>query len=187
MEILNRLRRGDFDCLVGINLLREGLDLPEVSLVAILDADKEGFLRSERSLVQVAGRAARHLDGKVILYGDKTTAAMKQAIEETNRRREIQTKYNEEHKITPETIRKATRSTLEQEMSARKVARDAITANQDEYERTELLAMLEKEMLEAAENLDFERAARLRDRIKELESAPVLETKGTPNGTKARS
>ena len=187
VEILNNLRRGEFDVLIGVNLLREGLDLPEVSLVAILDADKQGFLRSATALIQTIGRTARNVNAEVILYGDKMTPAMKQAIEETNRRREIQTKYNEEHKITPETIRKAIRSTLEQQMSARKVARDAITANQDEYERTELLAMMEKEMLEAAENLDFERAARVRDRIKELESAPILETKGTANGAKARS
>jgi len=175
VEILNDLRRGDFDVLVGVNLLREGLDLPEVSLVAIMDADKEGFLRSETSLIQTIGRTARNVNAEVILYADKITPSMQRAIEETNRRREIQLKYNEEHKITPETIKKAIRSTLEQEISARKTAREAVRASEQEYDRGELIAMLEEEMLQAAEQLDFERAAMLRDRIKELKEAPTLE------------
>ncbi len=175
VEILNDLRRGNFDVLVGVNLLREGLDLPEVSLVAIMDADKEGFLRSETSLVQTIGRTARNVNAEVILYADKTTPSMERAIGETNRRREIQLKFNEEHKITPETIKKAIRSALEQEVSARKIAREAVHAPEDEYDRTELIAVLEKEMLEAAEQLDFERAAVLRDRIRQLETGPQVE------------
>jgi len=175
VEILNDLRRGNFDVLVGVNLLREGLDLPEVSLVAIMDADKEGFLRSETSLVQTIGRTARNVNAEVILYADKTTPSMERAIGETNRRREIQLKFNEEHKITPETIKKAIRSALEQEVSARKIAREAVHAPEDEYDRTELIAVLEKEMLEAAEQLDFERAAVLRDRIRQLEGGPQVE------------
>jgi excinuclease ABC subunit B len=175
VEILNDLRRGAFDVLVGVNLLREGLDLPEVSLVAIMDADKEGFLRSETSLIQTIGRTARNVNAEVILYADKVTPSMERAMGETNRRREVQTKYNEEHQITPETIRKAIRSTLEQEISARKVVREAVHVSEDEYDRTELIATLEQEMLEAAEKLDFEQAAVLRDRIKQLEAAPTLE------------
>ncbi|NLE58813.1 MAG: excinuclease ABC subunit UvrB [Planctomycetes bacterium] len=175
VEILNDLRRGDFDVLVGVNLLREGLDLPEVSLVAIMDADKEGFLRSETSLVQTIGRTARNVNAEVILYADKPTPSMQRAMDETNRRREIQLKYNEEHKITPETIKKAIRSSLEQEISARKTAREAVHAAEDEYDRTELIAALEQEMLESAEKLDFERAAVLRDRIRQLEAGPAAE------------
>jgi excinuclease ABC subunit B len=174
VELLADLRRGKFDVLIGVNLLREGLDLPEVSLVAIMDADKEGFLRSETSLVQTIGRTARNVNAEVVLYGDKVTNSMQRAIDETNRRREIQLEYNRQHKITPETIRKAIRSSLEHEISARRVARQAIAADEEEYDREELLGMLEKEMLEAAENLDFERAAQLRDRIRELKEAPKL-------------
>ena len=175
VEILNDLRRGEFDVLVGVNLLREGLDLPEVSLVAIMDADKEGFLRSETSLVQTIGRTARNVNAEVVLYADKMTHSMQRAIDETDRRREIQIKYNADHDITPETIRKAIRNTLTQEISARKVAREAVHASEDEYDRTEMIAELEKEMLEAAESLDFERAAMLRDRIREMREAPKLE------------
>lgn len=175
VEILNDLRRGEFDVLVGVNLLREGLDLPEVSLVAIMDADKEGFLRSETSLIQTIGRTARNVNAEVILYGDKVTPSMQRAVEETNRRREIQLKYNAEHGITPETIVKAIRNSLEQEVSARRTAREAIHAGEMEYDRAELISKLEEEMFEAAQALDFERAARLRDRIRQLEGAPVLE------------
>ncbi|MHC4676193.1 MAG: helicase-related protein, partial [Planctomycetota bacterium] len=175
VEILTDLRKGAFDVLVGVNLLREGLDLPEVSMVAIMDADKEGFLRSETSLVQTIGRTARNINAEVILYADKVTPSMQRAIDETNRRRELQLKFNQEHEITPETITKAIRSTLEQEISARKITREAVQASQEEYDRGELIAMLENEMLEAAEQLDFERAAMLRDRIKELQDAPTLE------------
>jgi len=175
VEILNDLRKGEFDVLVGVNLLREGLDLPEVSLVAIMDADKEGFLRSETSLIQTIGRTARNVNALVILYADKVTPSMQRAMDETNRRREIQIQYNEEHKITPETIKKAIRSTLEHEVSARKTARQAVQASEEEYDRAELVTMLEKEMLDAAEALDFERAAMLRDRLKELQDAPTLQ------------
>jgi len=175
VEILNDLRRGAFDVLVGVNLLREGLDLPEVSLVAIMDADKEGFLRSETSLIQTIGRTARNVNAEVILYGDKITPSMRRALDETNRRREIQLKYNAEHGITPETIVKAIRNSLEQEISARKTAREAIHANEMEFDRAELISKLEEEMFEAAQALDFERAARIRDRIRQLEGAPILE------------
>jgi excinuclease ABC subunit B len=175
VEILNNLRRGEFDVLVGVNLLREGLDLPEVSLVAIMDADKEGFLRSETSLVQMIGRTARNVNAEVILYADKETPSMKRAIDETNRRRELQMKYNAEHGITPETVQKAIRNSLEQEISARKIAREAVRASEESFDRGELIRKLEAEMLEAAEKLDFERAAELRDRLRELESAPTLE------------
>ncbi|MEP0842364.1 MAG: excinuclease ABC subunit UvrB [Phycisphaerae bacterium] len=181
VEILNNLRRGEFDVLVGVNLLREGLDLPEVSLVAIMDADKEGFLRSETSLIQMIGRTARNVNAEVILYADKMTPSMQRAISETERRRELQKRYNAEHGITPETVRKAIRNSLEQEISARRLAREAVKASEESYDREELAAMIEKEMLEAAEQLDFERAARLRDRLRELESAPRL----TPAGTGA--
>ncbi|NLX14047.1 MAG: excinuclease ABC subunit UvrB [Phycisphaerales bacterium] len=174
VEILNDLRRGNFDVLVGVNLLREGLDLPEVSLVAIMDADKEGFLRSETSLIQTIGRTARNVNAEVVLYADKITPSMERAINETDRRRAIQLQYNQEHGITPETIRKAIRNSLAQEMSARRVAREAVHSNEAEYDRDELMAALEQEMLEAAEKLDFERAATLRDRIKELREVPVL-------------
>ena len=174
VTIINELRAGKFDVLVGVNLLREGLDLPEVSLVCILDADKEGFLRSESSLVQTIGRTARNVNAEVKLYADRITPSMQRAMDETNRRRELQTKYNEKHGITPETITKAIRSSLEQSIKAHKVAADAIHASEDELDRTELIAMLEKEMLEAAESLDFEQAARLRDRIKEIKGVPEL-------------
>ena len=154
--------------------MREGLDLPEVSLVCILDADKEGFLRSETSLVQTIGRTARNVNAEVKLYGDKITGSMQRAIDETNRRRKLQISYNEEHGITPETITKAIRSSLEDTVAAHKVAAAAIQASEEELDRTELIAMLEKDMLTAAEALEFERAAQLRDRIKELKGMPEL-------------
>ncbi len=178
VEILNELRAGAFDVLVGVNLLREGLDLPEVSLVAILDADKEGFLRSATSLIQTIGRTARNVNAEVILYADKVTDSMRRAMDETGRRREIQLAYNVEHNITPQTIRKEIRRGLQSEMSARKVAREAIQQSEGDYDREEMLGMLEKEMLEAAEALEFERAAQLRDRIAKLKDAPTLVSVG---------
>jgi excinuclease ABC subunit B len=170
VDILRELREGKFDVLVGVNLLREGLDLPEVSLVAILDADKEGFLRSATSLVQTIGRCARNVNAQVLLYGDKVTGAMKQAIDETDRRRETQLAYNREHNITPETIRKEIRTTLADQLRAREVAREAVSASEDQFDRMELISRLEEEMLKAAEELEFEKAARLRDRIAELKA-----------------
>jgi excinuclease ABC subunit B len=174
VTILKELREGKFDVLVGVNLLREGLDLPEVSLVAILDADKEGFLRSETSLIQTIGRTARNVNAEVVLYADTVTGSMQRAMDETNRRRAIQLEYNQTHGITPETIKKAIRSSLEQLVSAHRVAADAIHASEQQLDRTELIAMLEKEMLEAAEALEFERAAKLRDRIQQIKVAPEL-------------
>ncbi len=174
VEILRELRLGTFDVLVGVNLLREGLDLPEVSLVAILDADKEGFLRSETSLIQTIGRCARNVNATVYLYGDKVTNSMRRAIDETDRRREIQLKYNQEHGITPDTVRKAIRQGLALELSAMRRVREAVRADEGEYDRDELLVELEKEMLQAAEELDFEKAAALRDHITELRDSPEL-------------
>lgn len=172
-EIIRDLRLGKFDVLVGINLLREGLDVPEVSLVAILDADKEGFLRSERSLVQTIGRAARNSEGKVIMYGDKVTDSMQRAMDETSRRRSIQQQYNEEHGIVPKTIIKEIRDLI----SISKVAEDTETYDTTSFEdlskseRKELIAKMEEEMREAAKTLDFETAATLRDTILELKAA----------------
>lgn len=170
-KILRDLRLGKFDVLVGINLLREGLDLPEVSLVAILDADKEGFLRSETSIIQTAGRAARNVDGKVILYAQEITSSIKQALKETKRRRHIQLKYNEEHHITPRTIQKAILNDI-QTYTEEKYEKLAVGEEKREYisstESSRLIKVLKKKMREAAENLEFEIAAQLRDRIKEL-------------------
>jgi excinuclease ABC subunit B len=172
-EIIRDLRLGEFDVLVGINLLREGLDVPEVSLVAILDADKEGFLRSERSLVQTIGRAARNSEGKVIMYADKMTDSMQRAIDETARRRSIQEAYNEEHGIVPKTIIKEIRDLI----AITKVAEETgeyTTTSYEELSREEkatLLLKLEKEMKDAAKALDFETAATLRDTILELKAA----------------
>ncbi len=174
VEILRDLRAGEFDVLVGINLLREGLDLPEVSLVAILDADKEGFLRSETSLVQTIGRTARNVNATVYLYGDRITNSMQKAIDETDRRRKIQLRYNEENNITPETIKKEIRRGLADQFKARRIARNAVNLGDEEYDRAELVSQIEKEMLEAAEALDFERAAFLRDQLKELAELPEL-------------
>ncbi len=174
VEILRNLRLGQFDVLVGINLLREGLDLPEVSMVAILDADKEGFLRSETSLIQTIGRTARNVNATVYLYADTVTESMKKAIDETYRRRKIQLEYNREHNITPETIRKEIRSGLAVEFKARQAAREAVRFEPDEFEKVELAGQIEKEMLEAAESLDFERAAFLRDKLKELKELPQM-------------
>jgi len=181
VEIIRDLRIGDFDVLVGVNLLREGLDLPEVSLVAIIDADKEGFLRSERSLMQTAGRTARNSNGKVIMYGDKITESMRKVIEETNRRRKIQIKYNEEHGIKPETIYKSMEEILsstsiaelrkkdyeKEEAAFLKVAEPVIKYMSNE-QRKDLVEQMTEEMLNAAKDLEFERAANLRDEIEKL-------------------
>jgi len=168
VDILRELREGKFDVLIGVNLLREGLDLPEVSLVAILDADKEGFLRSATSLIQTIGRCARNVNAQVFLYGDRVTKSMRQAIDETDRRRATQIAYNTEHGITPETIRKEIRTALADQLRARKVAREAIHASESEFDLLEFIARLEEEMYKAAEELEFEKAARLRDRIQTL-------------------
>ncbi len=180
VEILRDLRAGEFDVLVGINLLREGLDLPEVSMVAILDADKEGFLRSETSLIQTIGRTARNVNATVWLYADKITPSMQKAIDETQRRRRMQMEYNARHGITPQTIRKEIQRGLADELRARQAAREAVGLESQEYDRVELISLLEKEMLEAAEALEFERAARLRDQIRELKDMPDLEENGRP-------
>ena len=170
MELLRDLRLGEYDVLVGINLLREGLDLPEVALVAIMDADKEGFLRSETSLVQTIGRAARNVDGRVILYGDQLTESMAKAMSETNRRRALQEEYNRVHGITPETVRNAIRSVIEITKRVEETAPAALT----EEERDALTRQIEEEMLSAAKDLEFERAAKLRDRLLELRGeAPI--------------
>ncbi|MFZ7121230.1 MAG: excinuclease ABC subunit UvrB [Eubacteriaceae bacterium] len=166
MKIIRDLRLGVFDVLIGINLLREGLDIPEVGLVAILDADKEGFLRSETSLVQTIGRAARNVDGKVIMYADVITKSMRKAIGETDRRREIQRKYNEVNNITPKSITKKIHDVIEATKVAEGEVQYSINENTTEYK--ELIVKLEEEMLSAAENLEFEKAAKLRDKIKSL-------------------
>ena len=172
VDILMRLRKGEFDCLVGINLLREGLDLPEVSLVAILDADKEGFLRSRTALIQVAGRAARHADGKVILYADKITDSMQAMLDITRERRECQSAYNKEHGITPRGIEKRIGDRLSTwGESTEDIERKVVRESGVEYDVHRAVQEIEKEMLEAAEALEFERAAILRDELKELKGA----------------
>ncbi len=171
-EIIRDLRKGKYDILIGINLLREGLDIPEVSLIAILDADKEGFLRSDRSLIQIIGRAARNANGRVIMYADKITKSMQYALDETQRRRTIQMAYNKEHNITPKTIIKpiheAVHSKETQEMTAKYISKKAKVSKKD---KDKLIANVEKEMKEAAKVLDFERAAELRDILMELKSS----------------
>ena len=166
MEIIRNLRLGEFDVLVGINLLREGLDIPEVSLVAILDADKEGFLRSERSLIQTIGRAARNTDGTVIMYADELTDSMEKAITETNRRRKIQQEYNEKHHITPKTITKSVRDTISV-TDAKDIEVEYKLEKEDDIKET--ISKLTDEMLKYAADMEFEKAAELRDKIKELE------------------
>lgn len=171
MQIIRSLRLGEFDVLVGINLLREGLDIPEVALVAILDADKEGFLRSETSLIQTVGRAARNVEGKVIMYADQITESMKRAISETNRRRGIQVDYNKKYEITPTSIKKAVRDVIEATKAAEESAKYSIKKDINKMEKEEIMRIvkaLEDEMRDCAKNLQFERAAELRDKIKEL-------------------
>ncbi len=170
VEVLRNLRLGNFDCVVGINLLREGLDLPEVSLVCVLDADKEGFLRSPTALIQVSGRAARHVNGRVILYADQITDAIRQAMEETGRRRKIQLEYNEKNKITPRSVEKAIREGIETaaKEEADEVVREAVGFEEDQFDIELVIAELEEEMELAARNLHFERAAVLRDQIADL-------------------
>jgi excinuclease ABC subunit B len=183
VEIIRDLRLGEFDVLVGINLLREGLDMPEVSLVAILDADKEGFLRSEGSLIQTIGRAARNVNGKAILYADKLTGSMKRAIDETERRREKQIDHNKRHGITPQTILKSIADIMEgaypgAQMNAKRYAKVA----EEELEYAELtpkqmakrIRQLEEQMYRHAQNLEFEEAARIRDQIKSLQARGLV-------------
>ncbi|MCA9078673.1 MAG: excinuclease ABC subunit UvrB, partial [Planctomycetaceae bacterium] len=186
VEVLRELREGKFDSVIGVNLLREGLDLPEVSLVCILDADKQGFLRSATSLIQTIGRSARNVNAEVYLYADQVTDAMQEAIDETNRRREKQLAYNIEHGITPETIRKAIRRGIEEEIAARRIEREATgTADETEYVTQEYLQELEAEMLAAAENLEFERAADLRDKIHRLKASGGRQSPDDHGGTKS--
>lgn len=166
MEIIRDLRIGEFDVLVGINLLREGLDIPEVSLVAILDADKEGFLRSERSLIQTIGRAARNTEGKVIMYADELTESMEKAITETNRRRKIQSEYNKVHGITPKTIKKSVRDTIKATI-VEDISSEYEIKKEDDIK--DIINKLTDEMLSHASNMEFEKAAEIRDKIKELE------------------
>ncbi|MGH2638013.1 MAG: helicase-related protein, partial [Rhabdochlamydiaceae bacterium] len=169
IELLRDLRLGKYDVLVGINLLREGLDLPEVSLVAILDADKEGYLRSDVALIQTIGRAARNVAGQVVMYGDQVTDSMKRAIDETNRRRSIQLNYNKQNNITPETVRKEIRALIaeteeiEEEISE---SREKLILASPEFPK--MISELEEQMKIAANNLEFETAARIRDRIRSL-------------------
>jgi excinuclease ABC subunit B len=179
MDIIRDLRMGKFDVLIGINLLREGLDIPEVSLVAILDADKEGFLRSERSLIQTCGRAARNVEGKIIMYADQTTRSMQNAIHETTRRRKIQKTYNRQHGITPTTIKKEISAVFESVYESDYVTVAKIEEEIPEFESMEdferIIAKLEKEMNRAAKSLEFENAAQLRDRIRELKKKWVFD------------
>ncbi len=172
IKLIHGLRSGEFDVLVGINLLREGLDMPEVSLVCILDADKEGFLRSETSLIQTIGRAARNVDGRVIMYADAVTDSMQRAIDETNRRRAIQQQYNEEHHITPQTVRSAIRELME----VTRAADDSADNTMDEQERQMAIDRIEELMLQAANNLDFEKAAKYRDQMLALKGEKVMAT-----------
>ncbi|MGB0742007.1 MAG: helicase-related protein, partial [Planctomycetaceae bacterium] len=183
VEVLRELREGQHDAVIGVNLLREGLDLPEVSLVAILDADKEGFLRSETSLIQTIGRSARNVNARVILYADTVTDSMQRAIDETLRRRKLQAAYNEEHGITPESVKKALRKGIEEEVQARRIERESAgVSSETRFVTQEYLRELEQEMLSAAEGLDFERAAHLRDQIQTLQKkmgAPLPEDEGS--------
>jgi len=177
VKILRDLRRGEFDALIGINLLREGLDLPEVSLVAILDADKEGFLRSTGALIQTMGRAARHIDGRAVLYADVITDSMRRAIEETNRRRAVQEQYNDANGITPQSIVKPIDLSLiaiaEADYVTIPLEADEDTAAMTTVQRTQYIVELEERMREAARKFEFEQAAQIRDKIKALKTSEV--------------
>ncbi|MBW2555880.1 MAG: UvrB/UvrC motif-containing protein, partial [Deltaproteobacteria bacterium] len=179
MDIIHDLRRGKFDVLIGINLLREGLDIPEVSLVAILDADKEGFLRSTRSLVQICGRASRNVKGQIIMYADSVTPSMKQAIDETNRRRNIQELYNKKHSIIPESIEKSITSVFESMYETNDKPSDSVSEAIAQYDSLDdlddIINNLKKEMKAAADELEFERAAELRDQIEAIKKMIVFE------------
>ena len=179
VEILQDLRLGKFDVVVGVNLLREGLDLPEVSLVAILDADKEGFLRSETSLIQTIGRTARNVNAEVILYADEVTQSMQRAMDETERRRKIQHEHNKQNNITPQTIRKGIRKSIEDESASKKIARQMVKEDETEYVTQEYIRELEEDMLQAASDLNFEKAAEIRDRVLKLQSEMGMETVDT--------
>ena len=187
MEIIRDLRLGEFDVLVGINLLREGLDLPEVGLVAILDADKEGFLRSATSLIQTIGRAARNVDGKVVLYADERTPSMQKAIGETERRRAIQQAYNQAHGITPVSVKKTVRETFAITSMTKHDDMDDMTGQ----EKAARVALLTEQMRQAARELEFEQAAKLRDQIRKLSGAEAAEKAPDPKpgtiGSKKRS
>ncbi|HEX2677544.1 MAG TPA: helicase-related protein, partial [Polyangiales bacterium] len=175
VALLRDLRRGEYDVLVGINLLREGLDIPEVSLVAILDADKEGFLRSPRSLIQTIGRAARNVRGEVIMYADKITDAMRRAMDETSRRRTLQEEYNRQHGITPESVVKAIRDMLPEAGAGDYVTIPILRPGEDSKDAEKRIEEMRAEMLLLAEQLEFEQAARLRDRIRTLEEDAGLD------------
>ena len=176
VEILRDLRLQKYDCIVGINLLREGLDLPEVSLVVILDADKEGFLRSATSLIQIVGRAARHVSGKVIMYGDQMTESMRKAISETRRRRKMQEEFNRKNGITPRGIQKAIREGIEKVREAEEVVLSASGQSRGEYEAQTYLSYLRERMQRAASALDFEKAAKFRDQIRKAEAESKKES-----------
>jgi excinuclease ABC subunit B len=187
VEILRDLRLGQYDVVVGINLLREGLDLPEVSLVAILDADKAGFLRSDTALVQTIGRAARHVEGTVIMYADQITDAMQYAIDETNRRREIQVAYNQAHGIEPASIVKEVRDLTDRvRVVAEERGEYTVAAALPKAELTHLIKDLEKQMKQAAEALEFEKAALLRDQVFELRQALAAQDKDVPEWERVR-
>ncbi|MBA4386900.1 MAG: excinuclease ABC subunit B [Verrucomicrobia bacterium] len=185
VDVLTKLRRGDFDCLVGINLLREGLDLPEVALVAILDADKEGFLRSETALIQTAGRTARHLNGRVILYAASVTDSMKRMMEKTAERRRRQLEYNTINKITPRSIQKGIREDLAVKSEADGLEQNIVKESGVQYDVFKAIDEIEREMLEAAQSLEFERAARLRDQMRELKRGIPGETPSSDTGKKS--
>ncbi len=189
VEILRDLRLKIYDCVIGVNLLREGLDLPEVSLVAVLDADKEGFLRNDVALIQIAGRAARHVNGKVLMYGDKVTDSMKRAIDETARRRKIQAAYNTEHKISPTSIIKEIKQGIEQWKKAEEFVQEVVHESGETYQAKNYLSFLKQRMEAAARALEFDKAARYRDAIRKIEGEQgarqsVLKTGNVKKGQK---